>query len=161
MFSDPQFWVAVSFFLFLIAIFNPVRKILTSNLDTQINEIKSKIHEAENLKKEAEKTLTDLKNRQSDVEKEIQKLKNESEEKIIELKKLSSNKLSEQIKKREILAENKIQLLLRDANNIIKNSITNTAIEATTNIIKKNLTSQMKSDLINESIKDLNKVIKN
>ena len=148
-------------FLFLIAIFNPVRKILTSNLDTQINEIKSKIHEAEDLKKEAEKTLTDLKNRQSDVEKEIQKLKNESEEKIIELKKLSSNKLSEQIKKREILAENKIQLLLRDANNIIKNSITNTAIEATTNIIKKNLTSQMKSDLINESIKDLNKVIKN
>mgnify|MGYP001419999939 CR=1 FL=1 len=71
MFSDPQFWVAVSFFLFLIAIFNPVRKILTSNLDTQINEIKSKIHEAEDLKKEAEKTLTDLKNRQSDVEKEI------------------------------------------------------------------------------------------
>jgi len=44
-----------SFFLFLIAIFNPVRKILTSNLDTQINEIKSKIHEAEDLKKEAEK----------------------------------------------------------------------------------------------------------
>ena len=74
MFSDPQFWVAVSFFLFLIAIFNPVKKILTSNLDTQINEIKFKIHEAEDLKKEAEKTLTDLKNRQSDVEKEIQAL---------------------------------------------------------------------------------------
>ena len=40
MFSDPQFWVAVSFLLFVAAIFNPVRKILTSSLDSQINEIK-------------------------------------------------------------------------------------------------------------------------
>ena len=40
MFSDPQFWVAVSFFLFIIAIFNPVRKILTSSLDTQIVKLK-------------------------------------------------------------------------------------------------------------------------
>ena len=43
MFSDPQFWVAVSFILFIAAIFNPVRKILTSSLDGQINEIKNKI----------------------------------------------------------------------------------------------------------------------
>jgi len=45
MFSDPQFWVAVSFILFIAAIFNPVRKILTSSLDGQINEIKNKIDE--------------------------------------------------------------------------------------------------------------------
>ena len=43
MFSDPQFWVAVSFILFIAAIFNPVRKILTSSLDTQIKDIKNKI----------------------------------------------------------------------------------------------------------------------
>ena len=41
MFSDPQFWVAVSFILFIAAIFNPVKKMLISSLDTQINEIKT------------------------------------------------------------------------------------------------------------------------
>ena len=41
MFSDPQFWVAVSFFLFIAAIFNPVKKILTSSLDSQIVDIKN------------------------------------------------------------------------------------------------------------------------
>ena len=56
MFSDPQFWVAVSFFLFILAIFNPVRKILKSSLDTQISEIKKNIEETENLKNEAHKT---------------------------------------------------------------------------------------------------------
>ena len=43
MFSDPQFWVAVSFILFIAAIFNPVRKMLVSSLDAQISEIKTKI----------------------------------------------------------------------------------------------------------------------
>ena len=91
MFSDPQFWVAVSFFLFIAAIFNPVRKMLSSNLDTQINDIKLKIAEAENLKLEAQKTLNELKKREAEVEKEIQKLKINSDKKIEELKKLSSN----------------------------------------------------------------------
>ena len=60
MFSDPQFWVAVSFILFIVAIFRPVKKILISSLDLQINEIKSKIKEAENLKNEAQKTLSNF-----------------------------------------------------------------------------------------------------
>ena len=46
MFSDPQFWVAVAFFGFIAAIFNPVRKILFSNLDNQITQIKESINEA-------------------------------------------------------------------------------------------------------------------
>ena len=43
MFSDPQFWVAVAFVAFIAAIFNPVRKILTSSLDAQIKDIRNKI----------------------------------------------------------------------------------------------------------------------
>ena len=85
MFSDPQFWVAVSFVLFIAAIFNPVRKILISSLDSQIKEIKFKIEEAENLKNDAQKTLSELKMRETEVQKEIQELKLNSE-KIIELK---------------------------------------------------------------------------
>ena len=45
MFSDPQFWVAVAFVAFIAAIFNPVRKILTSSLDAQIKDIRNKIVE--------------------------------------------------------------------------------------------------------------------
>ena len=42
MFSDPQFWVAVSFILFIAAIFNPKEKFLSSSLDAQIKDIKKK-----------------------------------------------------------------------------------------------------------------------
>ena len=161
MFSDPQFWVAVSFILFIAAIFNPVRKILTSSLDAQIKDIKNKIDEVENLKNEAQKALDELKERETKVEKEIQNLNLESEKRIAELKDISTSKLTDQIEKRKILAENKIEQLVRDTNNSIKNYISSVAIEATMNILRKNLSNDKKSSLIKESIIEFNSVLKN
>ena len=161
MFSDPQFWVAVSFILFIVAIFNPVRKILTSSLDAQINDIKNKIDEVENIKNEAQKALDELKNRETKVEKEIENLKLESEKRISDLKDISTSKLADQIEKRKVLAENKIEQLVRDTNNSIKNYISSVAIEATRNILIQNLSKNKKSDLIEESISEFNSVLKN
>ena len=160
MFSDPQFWVAVSFILFIAAIFNPVRKILTSSLDAQIKDIKNKIDEVENLKNEAQKALDELKERETKVEKEIQNLNLESEKRIAELKDISTSKLTNQIEKRKILAENKIEQLVRDTNNSIKNFILSVAIDATRNILLQNLSKDKKSTLIEESITELNSVLK-
>ena len=161
MFSDPQFWVAVSFILFIAAIFNPVRKILTSSLDAQIKDIKNKIDEVENLKNEAQKALDGLKERETKVEMEIQNLNLESEKKIAELKDISTTKLADQIEKRKILAENKIEQLVRDTNNSIKNYISTIAIETTRNILLQNLSKDKKSELIEESITEFNSVLKN
>ena len=160
-FSDPQFWVAVSFILFIAAIFNPVRKILTSSLDAQIKDIKNKIDEVEDLKNEAQKALDELKQRETRVEKEIQNLNLESEKRIAELKDISTTKLIDQIEKRKILAENKIEQLVRDTNNSIKNYISSVAIEATKNILIQNLNKDKKSALIEESITEFNSVLKN
>ena len=160
MFSDPQFWVAVSFILFIVAIFNPVRKILTSSLDAQISDIKNKIDEVENLNNEAQKALDELKDRETKVEKEIENLKLESEKRIADLKNISTKKLMDQIEKRKVLAENKIDQLIRDTNNSLKNYISSVAIEATRNILLQNLSKDKKSDLIEESISELNSVLK-
>ena len=160
MFSDPQFWVAVSFFLFILAIFNPVRKILKSSLDSQISEIKKNIEETENLKNEAHKTLTELETRKNEVQKEIKELKISTENKISELKESYSKKLADQIEKRKVLAESKIEQFVRETNISVKNFISNSAIEATTRILNNNLSSEKKSDLINDSIKELNSVLK-
>ena len=161
MFADPQFWVAVSFILFIAAIFNPVRKILASSLDAQINDIKNKIDEVENLKNEAQKALDEIKDREAKVEKEIQNLKSESEKRIAELKDISSTKLTDQIEKRKILANNKIEQLVRDTNNSLKNYITSVAIETTRNVLLQNLSKEKKSALIDESITEFNSVLKN
>ena len=62
MLSDPQFWVAIAFVVFVLAIFNPIRKILSSSLDTKIKEIRDSIDQAEKIKNDAQLTLGDIKN---------------------------------------------------------------------------------------------------
>ena len=131
MFSDPQFWVAVAFVAFIAAVFNPIRKILTTNLDAQIKEIKDKIQEAENLKNETQLTLSEIKKRQNDVQIEIENIHKDTEKKVKKLEDDAEYKLKDQISKRKVLAEAKIDQLTRDANNIIHSHISSSAIAAT------------------------------
>ena len=161
MFSDPQFLVAVAFFAFIAAVFNPFRKILTTNLDSQIKDIKDKIEEAENLKNETQNTLSEIKQRQNDVQLEIQEIHKEAENKVKQLEKITENKLKDQIQKRQGLAEAKIEQLTRDANNSIQSHITSTAIAATISILQQKLNPEEQQKLINKSIQELGSTLKN
>ena len=160
MFSDPQFWVAVAFFAFIAAVFNPIRKILATNLDSQIKDIKDKIEEAENLKNETQNTLSEIKQRQNDIQLEIQEIHKEAESKVKQLEKIAENKLKDQIIKRQALAEAKIDQLTRDANNFIQLHITSTAIAATILILKEKLNTEEQQNLINKSIQELGSTLK-
>ena len=161
MFSDPQFWVAVAFFAFIAAIFNPVRKILTSSLDAQIKDIRNKIDEAENLKNETQTTLSEIKKRQNDVQIEIQDIHKDAEKKVKQLEVNAEAKLKDQVAKRQILAEAKIDQLTRDANNLIQSHISSTAIAATISILQQKLDNQEQQKLIDKSIKELGSALKN
>tara|TARA_Y100001970_G_scaffold126701_1_gene156664 strand:+ start:619 stop:1104 length:486 start_codon:yes stop_codon:yes gene_type:complete len=161
MFSDPQFWVAVAFVAFIAAIFNPVRKILTTSLDAQIKNIRNKIEEAENLKNETQITLSEIKQRQNDIKSEIKTIHEEAENKVKQIEQSSEAKLKDQITKRQVLAKTKINQLARDANNLIQSQITSIAIEATISIIKDKLNTEEQQKLINTSIQELNSTLKN
>ncbi len=161
MFSDPQFWVAVAFIAFIAAVFKPIRKILSTNLDSQIRDIKNKIEEAENLKNETQLTLSEVKKRQNEVQIEIQDIHKEAEKKIKQLEEIAETKLTEQIAKRQVLVEDKIKQLTRDANNNIQSHISSIAIAATVAIIEKKLNNQEQQKLIDRSIEELGSVLKN
>ena len=161
MFSDPQFWVAVAFVAFIAAIFNPVRKILTNSLDAQIKDIRNKIDEAENLKNETQTTLSEIKKRQNDVQIEIQDIHKDAEKKVKQLEVNAEAKLKDQVAKRQILAEAKIDQLTRDANNLIQSHISSTAIAATISILQQKLDNQEQQKLIDKSIKELGSALKN
>lgn len=161
MFSDPQFWVAVAFFAFIAAVFNPIRKILTTNLDAQIKDIKNKIEEAENLKNETQVTLSEIKQRQSDVQIEIKEIHKEAENKIKQLEETAETKLKDQIAKRQVLAELKIDQLAREANSVIQSHISSTAIAATILILQQKLNNEEQQKLIDKSIQELGSALKN
>ena len=82
MFADPQFWVAIAFIIFVVAVFKPIRKMLGTSLNSKIQDIKNSIEEAENIKNETQNTLSDLKKRQNDVQIEIENIHKDAKEKI-------------------------------------------------------------------------------
>ena len=161
MFSDPQFWVAVAFFAFIAAVFNPIRKILITNLDSQIKDIKNKIEEAESLKNETQITLSEVKKRQNDVKVEIQEIHNKAENKVKLIEQNAEAKLKDQISKKQVLVEAKIDQLTREANTVIQSHISLTAIAATISILKEKLDDKEQQKLIDKSIQELGSSLKN
>ena len=161
MLSDPQFWVAVAFVIFVLVLYKPVKKILSSSLDAQINEIKESIEEAENLRNETQITLSNIKKRQSEVDEEIKEIHSKAKEKMKILESQSKEKFEAQSSKRELLAKTKIDQMIQDANLLIQQEISLTAVDTAVALLVKKLNQEEKQNLINESIKDLSLVLKN
>ena len=161
MFNDPQFWIFVAFVIFIAAIFNPVRKILSSSLDNKIQEIIQSIDQAEKLKKDAQITLGEIKRRQNDIKNEIDLMHQDTKNKIDIIESNAHSKLNEKIDKRNSLALVKIDQITREANDEIREHITQTAIRAVINILEKKLIEKEKQNLIDLSIKEFSSVIKN
>ena len=108
MFSDPQFWVFIAFIIFIGAIFNPVRKILSTGLDSKIQEIKDSIDQAEKIKNDSQITLSEIKKRQNEVKETIDSMNKETKNKIKRIESNANAKLKEQIDKRHTLKSLKI-----------------------------------------------------
>lgn len=161
MFGDPQFWILISFLIFVALVFNPVRKILSKNLTEKIDEIKKNLNDAEKLKNESQKTLSEIKKRQNEVKNEIQNISNEAKEKIEILKQNAQIKLKEQINKKNELAKVKIEQMIRETQGEVQQFITTVAINTTIEIIEKKLDENEKQKLINQSIAELNTALKN
>ena len=123
--------------------------------------ISNKIDEAENLKNETQATLSEIKKRQNDVQIEMQDIHSEAEKKVKQLEEIAESKVRDQISKRQVLAEAKIDQLTRDANNIIQSHISSTAIAATIDILEQKLNNKEQQKLIDKSIKELGSALKN
>ena len=70
--ENPETWVAVAFVFFLVALFKPIKKMLTSKLDGRTETIKSELDEAQRLREEAQHTLAEYQRKQRDALKEAE-----------------------------------------------------------------------------------------
>ena len=161
MFSDPQFWVLVSFIIFIVLIFNPIKKILTKNLDSKIEQIKEEINNAEKLKNETQVILGDIKKRQNDVKNEIDIIKQEAKQRIESIKNEAEQKLREQLSKKNTIALAKIEQMARDANLEIQKEISLVSIAASTDLIIQKLNDKEKQNIIKESSEEIGLILKN
>ena len=86
--DNATLWVAISFVIFVILVFKPLKNMMLTSLDNKIAELKSQLEESKKLKEEAEKLLNVQKKKYEDTLSKIKKLNDDAiyESKIIKKK---------------------------------------------------------------------------
>ena len=153
--DNATLWVAVSFIIFVILVFKPIKNMMLTNLDNKIAELKSQLNESKKLKEVAETLLTEQNKKYKET---LIKIKKINEDAIYESK-IIKKKVEEDIKNSLLRKEkgfkqlsSQMELKVRED---LKNEIITKTIYYTEFKIKKKLNKSHNSKLISESLSKL------
>ncbi|MEZ0278303.1 MAG: ATP F0F1 synthase subunit B [Methylibium sp.] len=151
--ATPEFWVAVSFFLFLGVIFYfGVHRKLASALDARAERIKAELEDARRLREEAEAVLADYKRKQKDAVKETKAIVAQAAKEAEILAAETRRSMSEHFERRMKLAEDKISRAEADALREVRAAAADAAVAAAERVIAAELTSETADKLVKQGI---------
>jgi|SRR6516164_131701 len=154
--TEPEFWVAVSFFIFLGVVFYfGVHKKIASALDARSAAIATELAEARHLRDEAEKVLAAYRRREGDAEKEAESIIALAAKEAEMLATETRKSVKEHFDRRMKLAEEKIARAEAEAVREVRSVAVDAAVAAAQSLIAKNLTPDRAEKLVSESIDNL------
>jgi F-type H+-transporting ATPase subunit b len=148
---EPEFWVAVSFFLFVgTVLYLGVHKKIATALDARAAAIAKELDEAKRLREEAEKVLNDYRRKQGDVAKETQAIIALAGKEAEIFTAETRRSMKESFERRMKLAEDKIARAETEALREVREAATDAAIAAT--VIAEKLTPEAADKLVSQGI---------
>ena len=158
---EPEFWVAVSFFIFIgVLVYLGVHKKVANELDARALRISKELEEVRRLREEAEKLLADNRRKLGDVVTEVDNIialaARQAETLVVETR----QSLKENVERRIKLAEEKIARAEMEAVRELRNDAVDVAIAAAQNLIAAKLTPNRAKKLVSESTKALKTLLK-
>ena len=153
---EPEFWVAVSFFIFIgVLVYFGVHMKVASALDARALLIRKELKEARRLREEAEKVLADYQRKLGDVVTEVDNITALATTEAKTLAAETRQSLKEYFDRRIKLAEEKIARAEMEAVRELRNDVVDAAIAAAQNLIAAKLTPDRAKKLVSTSIKAL------
>jgi F-type H+-transporting ATPase subunit b len=150
---EPEFWVAVSFFLFVgTVLYLGVHKKIATVLDARAAAIAKELDEAKRLREEAEKVLADYRRKQGDVAKKTQAIIGLAAKEAEILAAETRRSMKESFERRMKLAEDKIARAETEALREVREAATDAAIAAAQAVIKEKLTPEAADKLVSQGI---------
>lgn len=153
---EPEFWVAVSFFIFIgVLVYFGVHMKVVSALDARALLISQELEEARRLREEAEKVLADYRRKLGDVVTEVDNITALATTEAKTLAAETRQSLKEYFDRRIKLAEEKIARAEMEAVREFRRVAVDAAIAAAQNLIAAKLTRDRAKKLVSTSIKAL------
>jgi F-type H+-transporting ATPase subunit b len=151
--STPEFWVAVSFFLFVAGVlYLGVHKKIATALDARAASIAKEIEEARHLREEADKVLADYREKQGNAAKEAQDIVDLASREAQALAAETSRSMKEHFDRRMKLAEDKIGRAEAEALREVRAAAADAAVTAAQTIIADSLTPERADKLLKQGI---------
>ena len=152
-FLEPEFWVAISFFLFVgLLLYFGVHKKLATVLDARAASIAKELDEAKRLRDEAEKVLADYRRKQGAVEKETKAIVDLAAKEAEMLAAETRRSMKEQFERRMKLAEDKIGRAEVEALREVRAAAAEAAVTAAQTVIAAKLTPEAADKLVSQGI---------
>lgn len=153
MLSQPDFWVGVSFVLFLVLlVYLKVPGMAAKALDERADAIRHELDEAKRLREEAQAVLAEYERKKIEAEADAQKIIAQAKREAEIYGEEARSKMQEQVERRSRLAEQKIAMAEVAAVKDVRSAAAELAVEAATRVLGAEVKGATASGLIDESI---------
>lgn len=154
---DSSIWLLFSFLIFAGIIWKFGKSALIAMLDSRIKTIGEELATAENLRVEAQEMLAQYQRKHRDAVREAEKIIATAERQAEDIRKKAEADLDETIARREKQLKERIERLQQNAKDEMRQYAANLALEATAQIIEKNVDSRINAELVDQSIRNIDK----
>jgi F-type H+-transporting ATPase subunit b len=161
LFNDPVTWTATGLVIFLAAVFIFMKphKTIAKGLDDRAAKIRSELDNATALRKEAEAKLADAERRQSEAEASAKEIVAAARREAAQFAADASAALTERIKLREKLAEERIARAESEAVREVRMAAVDTASKAAAQILTETLVGKAADDHFAQSLEKVTKAL--
>jgi F-type H+-transporting ATPase subunit b len=152
LFGDPEFWVLVAAVIFVAVVWKPVKRSLVGSLDARAAQIRDELDNARRLRDEAEQTLAEFQRKQRDAQGEADAIIAHARAEAERIAAQSARELEAALKRRQLLAEDRIQQAEAKALAEIRAVAVDVAMAAAREVITAQLDEARGAALIDEAI---------
>lgn len=152
---DTNFWVLISFTLFVALVFKAAKAAILSKLDGRIETIRSEITTAESLRVEAQELLAQYQRKQRDAQAEAENIIANARSHAAEIRKSAETDLNEMIDRKERQLADRLKRMEENAMTEIRAYASDLAVKATAEIIAERMSENDNARLIDQAIKSL------
>ena len=157
LFSDPKFWLLVSFITFLILMFKPFKSMMIGGLDKKIDEIKQNIDKSLESFTQAEEKLKNAEDQTEDLSNKVDEIISNAETQAEFISKNIIERTSQTIKSKEKNSIDRIKQIELSAIQSIK-AQASLELNKIINNYFSSLSEDTKTKILNKSITDLKSI---
>jgi F-type H+-transporting ATPase subunit b len=156
MFAEPEFWVAVAFFILMgVFAYLGVHRTVLTTLDHRRDRIKAELDDARRIKEEAAKVLEQYKARRASAEREAEEIISGAKAEAERIASEAKTKMEDFVARRTKTAENKIAQAETQALADVRAAAADAAIAAASTILSQSVKGQVADDLLAKGIQDV------